>query len=344
MSTTREGAEVRAQALASIGIRHVGVCIDGSPISERILPHGLAMARAFGATLTVLHVLEPHRPNDRPTSTDLLEWEIRRTDALRRLDGISAEYGSPELPVETELLEGRAAEEICGWVASHHVDLTVLCSHGRSGWTDWSLASTAKKLIEGLAGVTLLVPASALQEPLKREVIYERILVPLDASPRAESVLPVAAHLARAHGSELVLSHVVPVPELTAPVPLDEEELKLEQHLVGRNTRVAESYLALVSGRLAGQGLRARTILADDDDVRFGLLRCISEERPDLIVLSGHGRSGRTDLPLGSIANFLLEQATAPLLIVREEADGGDSVIPKHRRADSGRAPSLATT
>jgi nucleotide-binding universal stress UspA family protein len=344
MSTTPEGPEARAETLTSMGVHHVGVCIDGSPVSERILSHGLAMARAFGATLTVLHVLEPQRPNDRPTSTDLLEWEIRRTDALRRLDGISAEYGSPELPVETELLEGRAAEEICGWVASHHVDLTVLCSHGRSGWTDWSLASTAKKLIEGLAGVTLLVPASALQEPPKREVIYERILVPLDASPRAESVLPVAAHLARVHDSELVLSHVVPVPELTAPVPLDEEELKLEQHLVGRNTRVAETYLALVSGRLAGQGLRARTVLADDDDVRFGLLRCISEERPDLVVLSGHGRSGRTDLPLGSIASFLLEHATAPVLIVREEADGGDSVIPKHRDSDSGRPPSLATT
>jgi nucleotide-binding universal stress UspA family protein len=344
MSTTPEGAEARAETLASIGVHHVGVCIDGSPVSERILPHGLAMARAFGATLTVLHVLEPHRPNERPTSTDLLDWEIRRTDARRHLDGISAEYGSPELPVETELLEGRAAEEISGWVASHHVDLTVLCSHGRSGWTDWSLASTAKKLIEALAGPTLLVPASALQEPPKREVIYERILVPLDASPRAESVLPMVARLARVHDSELVLSHIVPVPELTAPVPLDEEELKLEQHLVGRNTRVAESYLALVSGRLAGQGLRARTVLADDDDVRFGLLRCISEERPDLVVLSGHGRSGRTDLPLGSVASFLLEHATTPLLIVREKADGGDSVIPKHRHSDSGRLPSLATT
>jgi len=302
------------------------------------------MARAFSAALTVLHVLEPQRPNDRPTSTDLLEWEMRRTDARRHLDGLSAEYRSPELVVETELLEGRAAEEICQWVTSHHVDLTVLCSHGRSGWTDWSLASTAKKLIEALSGLTLLVPASALQEPPERELIYERILVPLDASPRAESALPVAAHLARVHGSELVVSHVVPVPELTGPVPLDEEALALERRLVGRNTRVAESYLALVSGRLAGQGLRVRTLLADDDDVRFGLLRGIGEERPDLIVLSGRGRSGRADLSLGSVASFLLEHATAPILIVREEADGRDSVIPTHHHPDSGRPPSLAAT
>ena len=344
MSETPQKAEARAKALASIGVHHVGVCIDGSPVSERILPHGLAMARAFGAALTVLHVLEPQRPNDRPTSTDLLEWEMRRTDARRRLDGISAEYGSAELPVETELLEGRAAEEICSWETRHQVDLTVLCSHGASGWTGWSLASTAKKLIEGLSGAALLVPAWALQEPPKREVIYERILLPLDASPRAESALPLAAHLARMHGSELILVHVVPVPELTRPAPLDEEELELEQRLIDRNTRVAESYLVQVGGHLVDQGLRMSTVLANDDHVRFGLLRCIREERPQLIVLSAHGRSGRTELPLGSVANFLLEHATAPTLIVREKTDERESLIPKRHSPDSGRPPSLATT
>jgi len=327
-----------------IGVRHVGVCLDGSPISDRILPHGLAMARAFEASLTVLRVLEPPRQGDGQMATSPLDWEMQRTDARAHLEAISAEYGSPALPVGTALREGRAAEEICGWVQSEHVDLTVLCSHGASGWTDWSLASTAKKLIEALSGLTLLVPASALREPPQRELIYQRILVPLDASPRAESALPLAVRLGQAHGSELVLAHVVPVPELTRPVPLDEEELALERRLIDRNSRVADSYLMQVSGHVTDQGLHASTVLADDDDVRFGLLRSIREGRPDLVVLSGHGRSGRTELPLGSVASFLLEHATAPILIVREKADGRESLTPRPRRPDSGRPPSLATT
>jgi len=281
------------------------------------------MARAFGASLTVLHVLEAPRGEGTRTSTNPLEWEMRRTDARRHLDGISKEHGSPELPVNTELLEGRVAEEICGWLTSNHVDLTVLCSHGVSGWTDRGLASTAKKLVEGLSGPTLLVPACVLQELPKREVIYERILVPLDASPRAESGLPLAIRLARMHGSELVLIHVVPVPELTRPEPLDEEELELERRLIDRNTRVAESYLARLRGRLIDQGLRVRTVLAHDE-VRFELLNCIKEERPSLIVISGHGRSGRTALRLGSVASFLLEHAVAPTLIARERKDPTD--------------------
>ena len=328
MGSRSERSESQADGQASIDVHHVCICVDGSPVSSWILPHGLAMARAFGASLTVLHVLEPPRREGAQTSTNPLEWEMRRTNARRHLDGISEEHGTPELPVETELLEGRVDEEICGWVTSHHVDLTILCSHGVSGWTDQGLASTAKKLIDRLSGPTLLVPACALQELPKKEVTYERILVPLDASRPAESALTLATRLARKYGSELVLIHVVPVPELTGPEPLDVEELELKRRLIDRNTRVAESYLARLRDRVIDQGLRVRTVLAHDD-LRFELLRCIEEERPSLIVISGHGRGGRTALRLGSVASFLLEHAAAPTLIVRErEPTPGDLRVP----------------
>ena len=306
MGSRAETSTSQAEAQGSNGLHHICICVDGSPVSSWILPHGLAMARALGASITVLHVLEPPLAEGTVTSTNPLEWEMRRTEARRHLDRIAKEHGSPELPIHTELLEGRVTEEIRAWVTSHHVDLTVLCSHGVSGWTDRGLASTAKKLLEGLSGPTLLVPACVLKELPAREVVYERIVVPLDASPRAESALPLAVRLARTYGSELILIHVVPVPELTGPEPLNEEELALERRLIDRNTRVAESYLARLRDRLSDQGLRVRTVLAHDD-VRLELLRRIKEERPSLIVLSGHGRGGRTALRLGSVADFLLE-------------------------------------
>ena len=59
--------------------------------------------------------------------------------------------------------------------------------------------------------------------------------MPLDASPRAESALPLAASLADAR-FRAVLVHAVPVPELTRPAPLDEEELELERRLIDRST------------------------------------------------------------------------------------------------------------
>jgi len=325
-------------------IRHVGVCVDGSPIGDRIVPHGVALARAFGAKLTVLHALEPPHEGVKATPTDPLEWEAQRTEARRHLAAVESEHAASGVPVGIEILEGRPAEEIRDWVSSHGIDLTVLASHGESGWTEWSLASTARKLIEGISGSVLLVPAASVQEPLKGDVAYSRILVLLDGSPRAESGLPLASSIARVHGSELLLLHVVSRPERSCPCPLEEEEQDLEQRLVDRNARAAEVYLESVRGHVAGDGFRVRTLVAVDGDVRGEILRRIAEDHVDLVVFSGHGRGGRAELPFGSVASFLLEHATAPLLVVRERIPEIARTLPRSRSRGGVRLPHLATS
>lgn len=313
-------------------IRYVCVCVDRSPLGDRIVPHAVAVARAFGAKLTVLHALEAPHEGPKAMLTDPLDWEVQRTEARKHLAAFETEHAAADLPVGSELLEGHPAEEIRDWVRAHGVDLTVLASHGASGWTEWTLASTARKLIEGISGSVLLVPAWSVQEPLKRDVTYDRILALLDGSPRAESALPLASSLARAHGSELLLLHVVPRPEHACPCPLEEEEQDLDQRLVDRNARAAEVYLKGVGKRVVGDGVRVRTLVAVDGDVRGEILRRIAEERIDLVVFSGHGFGGRAELPFGSVASFLLEHATAPLLVVREPIA---RVAPTPRRSRS---------
>ena len=325
-------------------IRHVGVCVDRSPVGDRIVPHAVALARAFGAKLTVLHALEPPHEGPGATPTDPLDWEVQRTEARRHLAAVESEHATADLPVGTEVLEGRPAEEIRDWVSSHGIDLTVLASHGESGWTEWSLASTARKLIEGISGSVLLVPAWSVQEPLKGEVAYGRILVLLDGSPRAESALPLASRVARVHGSELLLLHIVSKPELSCPCPLDEGEQDLDQRLVDRNARAAAVYLEGVREHVAGESVRVRTLVAVDGDVRGEILRHIAEDHVDLVVFSGHGRGGRAELPLGSVASFLLEHATAPLLVVREPTPHIARTLPTSRSRGGVRLPHLSAS
>jgi nucleotide-binding universal stress UspA family protein len=313
--TDRPDHEVDEKSQQSI--RHVGVCLDRSAVGDRALPHAAALARAFGARLTVLHVLEPPHETAEATPTDPVEWEIQRTEARRHLAEIKAEYEAADLPVGIEVLEGRPAEEIRDWVSDQGVDLTVLASHGESGWTEWNLASTARKLVEGIPGSVFLVPAREIPEPPARPVAYHRILVPLDGSPRAESALPPALNVARAHGSELILFHVVPSPERACPCPLEGEDDDLDQRLIQRNAHAAEVYLENVRKHVAGNSIPARTLVAIDGDVRNEIQSRIVEDNVDLVVLSGHGRGGRAELPFGSVASFLLENAASPLLVVR---------------------------
>jgi nucleotide-binding universal stress UspA family protein len=65
----------------------------------------------------------------------------------------------------------------------------------------------------------LVVPAHGADGQRDGALLLRRILVPLDCSPRAEWVFPLATALARAHDAELILAHVVPEPEIPRRLP-----------------------------------------------------------------------------------------------------------------------------
>src|SRR5262249_42931101 len=147
---------------------------------------------------------------------------------------------------------------------------------------------------------------------------YQRIFVPLDGSPRAESVLPLAESLAHGDGSELLLVHVVPAAPLTRTAPPSVEDVELERHVRDRNTRIGEGYLATLSARLRARGIAVRTRLVEGDDPREALLDASRSEGADLVVASAHGATSRLDRSCGSVASHLAERSTIPLLLVRE--------------------------
>lgn len=293
--------------------RRLAVCLDGSELGERVLPHAFAVARAFGAPLTLIRVLEGGASGDGPS--DPLEWELRRKEAENYLDRVVAGCSDQRAEIRGELIEGAAAEQIYLWAAHHGVDLTVLSSHGSGGLSECRFAGTASKLIERVPGSLLLVPArSAPCEGIAR---YRKILVPLDGSARAESVLPFATRVAADAEAELVLAHVVPVPELIELGALEAEDLELRDRLVRRNERVANQYLDRVRAHLAESRLAVRATVLRGGDVRGRLIRLIADLAIDLVVLSAHGQTGRADVHCGSVASHLLSHSTSPLLIVR---------------------------
>lgn len=297
-------------------ICRIGVCLDQSSVGEQLMSQAMAVAQAFGAKLTIVHALEEPHKGPSITPADLLDWEFRRIQAQRYLESIQADFSTPGLPIDSQILEGRPAERIRDWVGGHDVDLTVLASHGVSGQTEWRLASTARKLVEGIPGSVLLVPSRPCQ-PHPKDETYNRVLVPLDGSPRAETALNIAATISEAHGAELDLFHVVPEPEKACPALLGDNELDLEQRLVDRNARAARVYLRAIAQRLGQSGVRVRTKVTVGD-ARREILRRIGQEHADLVVFSGHGGGALGQVPFGSVAGFLLENAIAPLLVVRD--------------------------
>jgi nucleotide-binding universal stress UspA family protein len=143
-----------------------------------------------------------------------------------------------------------------------------------------------------------------------------RILVPLDGSELAEAALPVAVGLAARLKAEVLLLHVL---EHHPP-----ERVHGQPHLTRPDA--AEKYLAAIAGRWTRAGVTITTHVHRDpqEDVVGSLSEHAVELHADLAVLVQHGSGGLGRLVFGRIAQQLLRQVTAPVLIVRPDARGSD--------------------
>ena len=301
-----------AEADRGPGFRHVLACVDSSPLAQTVIAHAAAVAAATGARITVMQVLEPPAPGEIPA--DPVAWGLRLREAEARLETLTADAGD-ELRTEAAILEGSPAEKICQWACDHDVDLAVLGTHGESSWTEGGLGSTARRVVELLPGSILLLPRNT---PVASQVCYRRIMVPLDCSAQAEMALPVAVTLAGAHEADLILVHASPEVDLIEVGPPEAEDLELRDRLRRRNERVAHAYLRQVQARLFFGGGAVRIRLLSGDDPRHAIARAAIEERADVIVLSSSGGGAHADLPVGSVADYLITHIATPILVVRD--------------------------
>jgi nucleotide-binding universal stress UspA family protein len=278
-------------------------------MSELVVPHALAIARAFGGRVTVVRVLECGTTGDVPT--DPLEWDLRRREAREHVEHLVRESGT-DVPVAADVVETRMADEIGLWAERQQVDLMVLCRCDVPELAEWPLART---LLDQTWGSVLLVHAPVATHTLVGQ--YRRLLVPVDGSARAESAVPLAARVAASAAAELLLAHVVPGSGLTQVGPPDAEDVELGERIAQRNLRVATAYLDRLRARFATTGPAPRTMVIRDGDVRTRLERLVEDEAVDLVVLSSHGHTGRAGVPYGSVTADLILHTSVPTLIVR---------------------------
>ncbi len=290
-------------------------CLDRSRQSHQVVRHALAIAGAMGVPVTLLRVLEAGPAGD--VRADPLEWEIRRREARASLEPLAAILCDGRCAVDSEIVEGHAADQICLWSADRSPELVVMGVHGEGGQNDDGLGNTARSVLDRSTSSVLLVPAAENSSASMGAVRYRRLLVPVDGSSRAESVLPFAIRIAEAAKADLLIAYVIAVPELIESGPLEPDDIEMRERVVHRNERVAKEYLARLRGHVALKGLSARTMVLRGDDVRSRLVRLIADENADLVVVSTHGHSGRRDVSYGSVTAHLIAHSAVPLLIVR---------------------------
>jgi nucleotide-binding universal stress UspA family protein len=295
--------------------------LDGSQLAECVLPHAAAFARSFDAEITLLRILEKNQTGVSAQLFDLLNWQIQKTKATLYLEEITRRFKESNIRVQAVILEGLVAEGINEYAQNQGMKLIILSSHGRHGLTQWGISSITQKIILSAPTSVLIVRAHQQDIPtggLSTIPLYQRILVPLDGSLRAEHVLPIITQLAQVHKPIIHLVHVVQTPEMARQMPPAREDIDLSNRVVARNREEAGQYLEQVKSRSYLQNFAVQIHLITSDHTAAALYQVVEQEHIDMVTLNAHGYSGKHQWPYGSVVNNFILYGKVPLLIIQD--------------------------
>jgi nucleotide-binding universal stress UspA family protein len=285
------------------------VPLDGSRLADGVVAHVRRLARAEPVEATLLHVS--------PEYLSTAEEAARRGPVEDHLAAVQRLLAGEGLVVRAEVVVARdEAERIVDTARAQGYDLIALATHGRTGLDRWVRGSVAEKVLRAATVPVYVVNPRGLVVADDGVGAWRRILVPLDGSDRAASVLGLAGRFALAGGAEaeLVLVHV-DEPDVPGVHPVGEVATRQAQAR-------AEAVLASYRERLERSGLRVRVAGRFGRDPAHELLSAAREHGADLIAMASHGRTGLRRWRFGSVAERVLREATTPLLVVRADDEG----------------------
>lgn len=299
-----------------VEFRNILCPIDLSDASIRPLAYAAAFARWYDARLTVLHVVPTFDPMQ--VRSGALEDPVRIVypmpreeilgDLRRALDAAGA--GAADVTLAAEA--GDPVQTIVDHAVRTAADLLVMGTHGRSGFDRLLLGSVTEKVLRKAPCPILTVPPHA-PPSAPEEVVFKRILCPMDFSASALQAFGFAVDLARQGNGSVTVLHVIEW--------LAEEEPRAHAHFnvpEYRQHLVADAHERL-------QALLAkepRTRCETEDVVVIGrahreILAMAAAREADLVVMGAQGRSGMALALFGSTTQQVVRAATCPVLTVR---------------------------
>lgn len=295
------------------------VPLDGSSFAEQALPLARQLATASSACLRLAYVHTPSASWDPGVEFSLFDPDIEKQVRERELSYLQAlgrrlTNGSG-LHVEYALLNGSIAESLEEYVTRTGTDLVVMTSHGRGGVGRMVLGNVADQLVHRLHIPVLVLRPEEKKRAPRVSGEERRILVPLDGSELAASILDEAMTFARLTGSELLLLGVVqPPPILVPPFVWEPDALLIDPE---QRDLFVRGYLERVKERIRKEGLTVQSRVHKARKVAREILTVARDEGCSFIALATHGASGPDRLILGSVADQVVRHADVPVLILR---------------------------
>jgi nucleotide-binding universal stress UspA family protein len=292
--------------------KHLLVPLDGSKLAEACLPAAVALGKALGSSVMLLHIIEkdasPEIHGDRHLTNE--------DDACKYLDQVARDFFPPDMEVETHVhteMVSDITRSIVDHTGEYAPDLIVMCTHGEGGLREFMMGSIAQQVIGRAHTPILLVKAG---EPgAVAFTSFKRILLPLDGDPEHEKCLPVAVELARQFDASLSLMTAV-----HTLATLGGERAASGWMLPGATRAILDideqtaiDYLEGIAVEQRAQGVKVNIFVRRGDPPQQIIN---AAQNFDLIVLATHGKGGMKAFWAGSVGPKVVIEARIPLLLV----------------------------
>jgi len=146
--------------------------------------------------------------------------------------------------------------------------------------------------------------------------MIKKILVPTDFSEQAENALRVAADLARKHGSEINLLHMLELPMGLVDGAYGGAKSDLPEALFFMKLAHQKFEKMMSSPFLEGITVHET---AEFDGAFDGIMDFAKKYEADLIVMGSHGASGLQEFFIGSNTEKVVRNAEIPVLVIKNK-------------------------
>ena len=283
--------------------KNILLATDFSPASKKALEYAASLARRYGSSLYLTHVITVDSyplasPEYAVSSLQNMHDRARQgfRDLLKSGELI-------ELPYKVLIQEGSFWPSIEEAIKSYKIDLLVVGTHGAGAVEKVLIGSGAEEIFRKAKVPVLTVGPSVTKESLY-EIEFKNILFATDFGTSAEREAEYAVSLAQKHCSRLRLVHVLPHPEAYGKDILAER----------RETSMVQ----------------LRELVASETDLHYKLdfevavgepvkqiLRIAEETKADLIIMGAKGRSSLAGNVPHTKAHRVVCGARCPVLTVR---------------------------
>jgi nucleotide-binding universal stress UspA family protein len=290
--------------------------LDGSKAAEQVLPYARLLTDTLKLPVELLTVIDVVRLAETMGGPDKNLLNLIAENAAREkeayLAGIARSLAPDASAYSVE--QGKPEDVILEKAAAAKGTLIVMATHGRSGISRWLLGSVAEKILRATTSPLLLLRENG-QQTAGRQAKLKVMIVPLDGSELAGSVLPSAVELAMRLHLEIILARAYELPTGTYP--------GTEAFYVPRYYRLKAVIRQEANSYLEGKVSEVKALGADkvssvllEGPAAEKMIELARRTPQPLIAMCTHGRSGPQRWLLGSVTEKVVRHSGRPVLVL----------------------------